>query len=89
VARVWVATMIRGVPVGVQIAWLLCTTSGWPFDMTRVVPVSHCAETQGPLPAVGGGKVQPATTNGAVVRTVGWPLTLTRGFGAVACAWPA
>ena len=28
VTRVWVTTMSTGVPVGAQIAWLLCTTSG-------------------------------------------------------------
>jgi len=52
----------RGVPVGAQIEVLLCTTSGCPLDNTRVVPLSHCPVTQGPLAAVGGGKVQPATT---------------------------
>ena len=28
VTRVWVTAMISGVPVGAQIAWLLCTTEG-------------------------------------------------------------
>jgi hypothetical protein len=63
--------MINGVPVGAQIAWLLCTINGWPFDVTRVVPVNHCAVTQGPFAAVGGGSVQPATTYGDVINTVG------------------
>jgi hypothetical protein len=63
VARIWVTVITSGVPVGVQIAWLLCTTSGWPFDKTRVEPVggTHVAFTQGPLAAIGGGNVQPAT----------------------------
>jgi hypothetical protein len=87
--RVWVMAIINGVPVGAQIAWLLCTTSGWPLDMTRVVPINHCAVTHGPFAVGGGGKVHPATTYGAVVNTVGWPLTVTRGFGAVGCACPA
>ena len=55
--------MINGVPLGVQMAWLLTTTSGWPLESTRVVPETgiHVAFTHGPLAAVGGGKVQPAT----------------------------
>jgi hypothetical protein len=52
--------MIKGVPVGAQIAWLLRTASSWPFDVTRVVPVNHCAVTQGPFAVGGGGSVQPA-----------------------------
>jgi hypothetical protein len=28
VARIWVTVITSGVPVGVQMAWLLCTTSG-------------------------------------------------------------
>jgi hypothetical protein len=54
--------MIVGVPVGAQIPMLDKTKSGCPFEVTRVEPVVHVALTQGPLPAVGGGKVQPATT---------------------------
>lgn len=51
----------NGVPVGAQIAWLLWTINGWPFEVTRVVPTNHCAVTQGPFAAGGGGKAQPAT----------------------------
>src|SRR5260370_832596 len=36
VTRGCVTTITRGVPVGAQIAWLLCTTSGCPFESTRV-----------------------------------------------------
>jgi hypothetical protein len=75
--------MINGVPVGVQMAWLLCTINGCPFDKTRVVPTSHCAVTHGPFAPGGGGSAQPATTYGAASVTVGWPLTNTRGLGAV------
>ena len=77
-----------GVAVGAQSDMLLCTTSGCPFDKTRTVPVSHCAVTQGPFAAGGGGNAQPATTYGAVVNTVGCPLTMTRGLGTVGWACP-
>lgn len=80
--------MSTGVPLGAQIAWLLNTTKGCPFEVTRVEPTSHWAVTQGPLAAGGGGRAQPATTYGAAIVTVGWPLTVTRGFGAVGCACP-
>jgi hypothetical protein len=60
--RVWVTTIISGVPVGAQMAWLLCTRRGCPFDVTLVVPLSHCAVTQGPFAAVGGGSVHPEIT---------------------------
>jgi len=83
VTRVCVITISSGIPVGAQMAWLLCTTSGCPLDNTRVVPVTHTAVTQGPLAAGGGGSAHPATTYGAVISTVGWPLTDTRGFGTV------
>ena len=59
---VWVATIISGVPVGAHTACELNTSSGWPLDNTRVLPLTHCAVTQGPLAVGGGGKVQPATT---------------------------
>jgi hypothetical protein len=66
-----VTIITSGVPVGAQIAWLLCTTSGCPFESTRVVPVTHCAVTHGPLAAGGGGNAHPATAYGAVINTVG------------------
>jgi hypothetical protein len=53
---------MSGVPVGAQIAWLLCATNGWPLERTRVVPVIHCAVTQGPLAVGGGGNAHPETT---------------------------
>jgi hypothetical protein len=75
--------------VGAQMAWLSSKSSGTPFDKTRVAEVTHCAVTQGPLAAGGGGSVQPATTYGLARVTVGWPLTITRGLGTVGCACPA
>src|SRR5258706_7612237 len=87
-ARTCVPAIISGVPLGAQIAWLLCTSSGCPFESTRVVPASHWAVTHGPLAAGGGGRAQPATTYGGASVTVGWPLTSTRGFGTVGWAWP-
>src|SRR5512141_1903619 len=80
--------MIKGVPVGAQIAWLLSTNSGIPFDNTRVVPVSHVAVMHGPFAAMGGGSAQPAITYGNGCWTVGCPLTNTRGFGEVGVACP-
>jgi hypothetical protein len=59
--RVWVTIMFRGVPVGAQIAWLSCKSTGWPMTFTRIEAVSHWAVTQGPLATEGGGSVQPAT----------------------------
>jgi hypothetical protein len=71
VARVWVTVISNGVPEGAQMAWLLSTTSGWPFEVTRVDPTVHCAVTHGPLAAGGGGRAHPATTYGAAIVTVG------------------
>jgi hypothetical protein len=55
--------------------------------MTRVAATVHWPVTHGIglVPVMNG---QPAMTHGAVICTVGWPLTSTRGFGAVACACP-
>src|SRR5215471_7175065 len=86
--RVCVTRIMRGVPVGAHIEVLDCTTSGWPFDNTRVDPVIQVAVTHGPLAAMGGGSAHPATTNGAAMVTVGCALTITLGFGTVACACP-
>ena len=55
--------------------------------MTRVAAVIHCAVTHG-VSTPPGANGHPATTNGAVITTVGWPLTMTRGFGAVGWACP-
>jgi hypothetical protein len=62
VTRVCVARISSGVPVGVQIAWLSSSNSGWPFDVTRVADVMNWAVTHGPFAPGGGGSVQPATT---------------------------
>src|SRR5260370_37275376 len=88
VARVCVAAMMSGVPVGAPTAMLLRITNGWPLDVTRTEPTVHCPVTQGPFAAGGGGNAQPATTYGAAIVTVGCPMTVTRGFGTVGCACP-
>jgi hypothetical protein len=77
------------VPLGVHRDVLDCTTSGCPFESTRVVPVSHCAETQGPLPEGGGGNEQPATMYEQLSATLGAPPSVTREFGEVGVACPA
>lgn len=83
-------TMISsGVPVGAHTDVLLCTINGCPLDNTLRVPLSHWPVIHGPLAAGGGGNAQPATTYGVVITTVGWPLTVTRGFGTVGVACPA
>jgi hypothetical protein len=86
VTRVWDTSGINGVPVGIQIATPLCTTNGWPLDVTLTVPTAHCAVTQG---GNGGGTSgHPATSHGMDANAVGCALTITRGFGAVGTAWP-
>ena len=75
-----------GVPVGAQIAVLLNTSSGCPMEVTRTVPTTYCAVTQGPFATGGGGNAQPATTYGVDRKTVGIADTATRGLGAVGCA---
>jgi hypothetical protein len=85
--RVCATTGSSGVAFGTQIAWLSISTSGWPLDKTRKAATAHCAVTQGTgPPATLNG--QAAITYGAVMMTVGWPLTSTRGFGAVGVAMP-
>jgi hypothetical protein len=88
VTRVCVSVTSNGVPVGAHSELPLSMTNGWPPELTRVVPLSHCPVTHGPLPAVGGGMPQPATTYGELSSTVACPLTDTRGFGTFGCAWP-
>jgi len=79
-----------GVPVGVQIDWLVSSRTGWPFDVTRVAAVGamNVAVTHGPLPAIGGGIVHPAIKYCAVATTMGWPPTVTFGTAAAGCAVP-
>jgi hypothetical protein len=86
VTRVCVETIMRGVPVGTQIAWLSSSSNGCPPEVMRVAEVIHCAVTHGPLPAIGGGMAQPAMTQASAIVSVGMPLTVTRGFTATACA---
>jgi hypothetical protein len=81
--------MTSGVPVGRQVAMLSISTSGWPFEVTRTAAVVHCAVAQGGAPELIAGNVQPTIAYGTVARTVGMPLTSTRGFGVVGVAMPA
>lgn len=83
-ARGWVTTTVSGTPVGTQVAAPPWTTSGWPFEVTRTVPVDQNAVVQGP-PAFGGNG-QPATVQGAATVTLGLPPSNTRGLGAVGIA---
>lgn len=82
-------TIMSGVPVGAQIAWLSSKRPGWPATVTRVAAVTNCAVTQGPFAAGGGGSAQPATRYGEAIVTTGWPDTTTRGFGVTGVACPA
>ncbi len=78
--------MFTGVPLGMQVAWLSWSNTGWPPTSTRVAPVIHWAVTQGKGLPAGVVNGQPATMCGAAKVTTGWPLTITRGLGAVAWA---
>jgi hypothetical protein len=71
-------------------AWLLCTSTGRPIEVTRSEAVggSHSATTQGPLATGGGGNAQPATVHGAPTVMIGMPMTVTRGFGTVGSTMP-
>src|SRR5258708_29504059 len=62
--------------------------SGTPPAFTLVVPELNMAVTHGPFPAGGGGIAHPATTHGFGIWTAGCPLSMTRGYGTVACTWP-
>jgi hypothetical protein len=61
VALVCVINISNAVPVGAQMAWLSSKSKGCPLEVSRVAAVIHFAVAQGPLPAVGGGRVQPTT----------------------------
>jgi hypothetical protein len=64
--------------------------TGWPPEVTRVAAEAgmNVAVTQGPLPALGDGIVQPAIEYCAVATTIGCPPTVTFGTTAVGCAIP-
>jgi len=71
---------------GAVTATPVCTTSGCPFEVTRIVPTTHCAVTHGGT----GGSIpgHPATTHGTAIVAVAIPDTITRALGAVAIACP-
>ena len=83
--RGWATTGTSGVAFGVQTAWPPMITSGWPSEVTLVVPVTHWAVTHGGSGGVSG---QPAIVHGPVSSTVGAPLTVTSGLGTAGIAWP-
>src|SRR5580692_6062843 len=84
--RVCVTAMINGVPVGTQTAWLDCTSNGIPLEVTRAVPITHCAVTQGGT--AGGTPAHPATVQGSGSRQVGIASSVTAGLGTMAMACP-
>jgi hypothetical protein len=88
VTRACGTTIIMGVPVGAHSEVLDWHSSGWPFDRTRVVPLSHCPVTQGPLAVGGGGNAQPAMLYTLLISTLGAPPRVTRGFGVIGVAEP-
>jgi hypothetical protein len=75
-----------GVPLGRLLPAPVEMTRGWPFEVTRVVPVTHMAAMHGG--SGGGTSGQPATTHCAFSSTVGVPPTVTLGLGDVAIACP-
>src|SRR5579875_4098894 len=77
---------ISGVPLGSELPTPVEITSGWPLEVTRVVPVTQTAAIHGGRG--GGTRGHPATTHCAFRSTVGVPLSVTRGFGVVAIACP-
>ena len=85
--RICVTSGISGVPVGEQIACPLCTSSGCPNEVTRVVPVIHWAVTQGGM-AEGGTPGHPATVQGCGKRHDGMASSVTAAFGTVGIACP-
>src|SRR5574341_1965787 len=87
ITRGWVAETITGVPFGAHTAWLVCTSTGTPMTRTRTAPATQVAVTHGlGAPEMLNG--QPATACGAARVTTGWPVSKTRGWGAVAWAMP-
>lgn len=69
-----------GVPVGTHNTGFWNSTSGMPLENTLVLKVTN-ADTQGPFPLGGGGKTQPATTQGLAKESETWPYTVTLGLG--------
>src|SRR5688572_28063937 len=84
---VCVRTIFSGVAVGMQVATLVCSSTGMPPAMIREAPINHCAVTHGPLPPVGTNG-QPVITCGLATVAIAMPLTVTRGNGTVGCACP-
>jgi hypothetical protein len=60
--RGWAKITVNGVPVGTQIDWLSCKSTGKPMTLMRSDAVIQFPITQGPKFAGGTGLAQPATT---------------------------
>lgn len=79
-ARACVTRIFTGVPFGAQTAWLDCSRSGMPMEVTRVDAVVQVLVTQGCGVPPGVVKGQPATVCGLGCRHTAWLLTVTRGL---------
>src|SRR5581483_5489277 len=93
------ATMITGVPPGNDEPALWSKSSGWPNEVTRVVPVDHITDTQGICPVmvyvapvapdpVKGGSGHPVTTGLPLCGKAGAPPMCTRLRVAVGVTCP-
>jgi len=71
-----------------QVDTLSKSKTGIPIEVTRTAAVTQVANTQGPLPAGGGGIAHPATTWGEDWIAMGMPETVTRGSGTIGMAFP-
>jgi hypothetical protein len=78
-----------GVPVGMQVAMLSCSSTGCPIDVTRTAAVVHCAVAHGGAPDDMAGNVQPAIEYVFAIVTIGCPETVTRGLNVTGVAMPA
>ena len=74
-----------GVPLDTQVDKPVAMTSGWPFEVTRVVAIVQVPVTHG-LPD--DDSEQPAIAYGVGWVTVGCPDTSTCAFGAPGVATP-
>jgi hypothetical protein len=76
-----IITTFKGVPVGAQMAWLSCSNTGTPIELTRVAAITQVAVVQNGAGMEACG--HPAMAYIQVCVTMGCPPTLTRGLGTV------
>jgi hypothetical protein len=81
-----VAAIVKGVPVGTQVDWLLWMTSGMPIAFTRTEPDIISAVTQGG--PTGGFCWHPLTCHGPAMVKAFMPDNLTRGLANMLLACP-